>query len=291
MTNPLEFLINGSRHTLTRPAALQDREGLVTLIRKHQLLHRHLDWRQPLDWLGSDPFWLMENSQYIEAALAIPPDPPGVAWIRLFACLNSLSVQDTWDNLLDNCMSFFRKQPATIAAIGLSDWFSRLLLHSGFSTYQEIVVLQADLAEGFKNIQPAPQTVIRPYQAGDFDRVLFVDQGSFENIWQVSASGMVYACQAAAYISVAEVEGKVVGYQLSTSSPLSAHLARLAVLPEYQHLGIGTALVQDLRNHFLQVEITELTVNTQSSNTASLHLYHKLGFKETEERFPVFTLS
>ena len=291
MPNPLDFLITGSHYTTTRTATVQDRESLVTLIRDSQALHRHLDWFEPLEWLGSVPFWLMENSQRIQAALAMPPDPPEAAWIRLFACLHASRVQDAWETLLGNCLTHFRNKPAAVAAIGLTAWFSKLLSNSGFKVYQDIVVLQTDLAADLPGSRANPEVTVRPYQMADIGQIVYVDQSSFESIWQVSASGMEHACRAAAYISVAEVEGKVVGYQLSTSSPLSTHLARLAVLPEYQHHGIGTALIHDLRNHCLQAKVTELTVNTQSSNAASLHLYHKLGFIQTEERFPVFTLA
>jgi ribosomal protein S18 acetylase RimI-like enzyme len=290
MPNPLDFLINGSRFTTTRPASSQDREGLIALIHESQALHRHLDWMQPLDWLGSEPFWLMENTKRIQAALALPPDPPGAAWIHLFACLHISHVQEAWESLLEKCVLYFRDQPTSIVAIGLSTWFTRLLANSGFKVYQDIVVLQANLLEGFANSLTPPEVVIRPVQSADMEQVLFVDQKAFECIWQVSAAGLEHACQAAAYTSVALIDGKVVGYQLSTSIPHSAHLARLAVLPEYQGLGIGSGLVHDLRKTLLQADITELTVNTQDSNSASLHLYQKLGFHLTDERFPVLML-
>ncbi len=290
MPNPLDFLINGSRYITTRTASEQDRESLLVLIRDSQALHRHLDWLQPLEWLGSEPFSLIENNQRIQAALAMPPDPPEAAWIRLFACLHASRVQDAWETLLENCLTYFSRQPAVIAAIGLTSWFSKLLSDSGFKVYQDIVVLQADLAAGFTASRENPGVTVRPFQPADIGQVLHVDQSAFENIWQVSASGMEHACRAAAYISVAVMEGKVIGYQLSTGTPYSAHLARLAVLPEYQRLGIGSALLQDLREYFLHINVTELTVNTQGSNAASLHLYHKLGFQQTDERFPVYLL-
>lgn len=290
MPNPLDFLINGSHNTSIRPASLNDREGLVSLIHDGHALHRHLDWMQPLEWLGSEPFWLMENTQRIQAALAMPTDPPGAAWIRLFACLHASRVQDAWDSLLEKCLAYFSLQPASVVAIGLSAWFTQLLSYSGFKVYQEIVVLQADLSKAFAVSRMAPEVVIRPIQSADMEQVLSVDQSAFECIWQVSAAGLEHACEAAAYTSVAVVEGRVVGYQLSTSSPFSAHIARLAVLPEFQSCGIGSGLVHDLRDTFLRSDITELTVNTQGSNSASLHLYKKLGFHLTDETFPVFML-
>ncbi len=290
MTNPLDFLLTGSRYTTSRPAAYSDQEGLLHLLRDAQSIHRHLDWHQPLEWLGEEPFWLMENSLRLQAALAMPSDPPGVAWIRIFACLQSSRMLEAWQSLLEQCLSFYRNKPAYIAAIGLTSWFSNLLLGSGFHEYQDIVILQQSLTDACLGKPKHPGLVIRPIRSTDMESVLQTDQTAFETIWQVSAQGLAHACQIATYTSVAEMEGKIIGYQLSTSNPFSGHLARLAVLPEYQGKGIGTALVHDLQEFFLNMGIGELTVNTQNTNTTSLHLYQKLGFAMTGERFPVYLL-
>jgi ribosomal protein S18 acetylase RimI-like enzyme len=88
--------------------------------------------------------------------------------------------------------------------------------------------------------------------------------------------------------TVALLEGRIAGYQLSTRAQGKMHLARLAVHPEAQRLGIGRALVQGvIRQSVLQGQET-FTVNTQSENVASLRLYHSLGFVETGEDVPLF---
>ncbi len=288
MTNPLDFLLSGSRTAYTRPATIHDSSGLLNLMQTTHFVHRHLDWLQPLEWLGHEPFWLMENSLRMQAALAIPADPPGVAWIRLFACSLAVNLKDSWDLLLQNCLTFFDEEPALIAAIGLSPWFTELLDYSNFTHYQDIVVLERSL-EVEKPEQFAAVT-IRPVQSTDLVRVLAIDQTAFELIWQVSEAGLAHAVQASAYTSVAEINGEIVGYQLSTGSHFSGHLARLAVLPQFQGHGIGAALAKDMLYHFQGTGIPGVTVNTQNSNHASLHLYHKLGFHLTDERFPVYLL-
>ncbi|RME89858.1 MAG: GNAT family N-acetyltransferase [Anaerolineae bacterium] len=80
----------------------------------------------------------------------------------------------------------------------------------------------------------------------------------------------------------------MVGYQISTQNALGAHLARLAVRPDVQGQGGGTALVSDLISRVLRKRLPRLTVNTQSNNHASLALYRKMGFVPTGERYPVF---
>ncbi|MEN4100464.1 MAG: hypothetical protein ROW52_11115, partial [Anaerolineaceae bacterium] len=73
-----------------RPATRQDRSLITSLLKYETMSHCHLDWRTPLDWLGSQPFWLIERNQRPLAALACPPDPPEIAWVRFFACTSAL---------------------------------------------------------------------------------------------------------------------------------------------------------------------------------------------------------
>jgi ribosomal protein S18 acetylase RimI-like enzyme len=69
---------------------------------------------------------------------------------------------------------------------------------------------------------------------------------------------------------------------------MGGHLARLAVLPDFQGMGIGSALVQDLLWYFRRRGAQRVTVNTQKDNLASLAVYRKAGFFLTGEEYPVF---
>jgi ribosomal protein S18 acetylase RimI-like enzyme len=94
----------------------------------------------------------------------------------------------------------------------------------------------------------------------------------------------------AAVATVAEYEGRLVGYQISTGTPIGGHLARLAVLPNVQGKGIGYALLYNLLSQFAQRGSRTITVNTQRDNLASLSLYHKAGFQLTGEEYPIYQL-
>ena len=62
-------------------------------------VHTHMDWRRPLDWLGYEPYLVVEKAGSVAAALAAPPDPPGVAWVRLFVASNRLGTDEAWEML------------------------------------------------------------------------------------------------------------------------------------------------------------------------------------------------
>ena len=69
-----------------RRAVLEDQLQIANLIHNEVTSHRHLDWRIPLEWIGSPNYWVMEeDGRHITGVLACPEDPPQVAWIRLFA--------------------------------------------------------------------------------------------------------------------------------------------------------------------------------------------------------------
>jgi ribosomal protein S18 acetylase RimI-like enzyme len=76
---------------------------------------------------------------------------------------------------------------------------------------------------------------------------------------------------------------------LTTGSGARTHLARLAVHPSVQGRGVGRALLANLFEWIKQNGFVILSVNTQSDNSASLHLYQRMGFLRTGESYPVYT--
>lgn len=271
-----------------REARPADFQGLSTLLETAAYIHRHLDWRPALDWLGRPPFALIEQKGKIMAALACPTDPPGIAWIRLFAINPIFEIESVWDTLFTQALSYYRDQPRTsFAGIALNPWFGDLLRSRGFHLHQEIVILEWD------NLLPKPvpfpdSVTVHPMELDDVADVTDVDNRAFALLWQNSKESLRLAWKQSAYATVAKVEGKIVGYQISTVSGYNAHLARLAVYPEQQKKSLGYLLVQDLLQYFSRQNIFRVTVNTQDNNRASLSLYEKLGFWQTGERFPVF---
>ena len=74
-----------------RPADQFDREQVSSLILLESHVHKHLDWKTPLDWLGRTPFMVLQEGGRLSAALACPPDPPSIAWLRLFVFASHLN--------------------------------------------------------------------------------------------------------------------------------------------------------------------------------------------------------
>jgi ribosomal protein S18 acetylase RimI-like enzyme len=278
--------------TTIRSAVQEDRQRLANLIHFEINVHRHLDWRTPLDWIGYPPYLVMEQRKNLLAALACPPDPPRVAWIRLFAVVHHLSIERTWEALWLDALDALASMPEVkwAAALALWPWFAQLLEVNGFEENNRVVMLAWEAGSKLPESHVSDVTV-RPMNFDDIGIVHEVDTASFIPVWQNSRPSLELAYRQAAVATVAEFQGRMVGYQISTASPIGGHLARLAVVPDCQGHGIGAALVADLLQQFRRRGAKKVTVNTQKDNVTSLKLYQKIGFCLTGEEYPVYLLN
>jgi ribosomal-protein-alanine N-acetyltransferase len=271
-----------------RPATEEDRFQLVSLIQLEPYVHRHLDWRAPIDWLGQKPYYVAEKDDQLVAALACPADPPGVSWIRTFACSGSVNTWPYWKQLWSRARKELSDGPEIhVAAIPLFSWFRQILVKSGFDYTHKVVVLAWD--RKIIPDEPGPVDVeIQSMRPGDLPVVADVDNQAFETIWRNSETALSLAQQQSVCATVARSPEGIAGYQITTQSPYGWHLARLAVHPDYQRQGIAQALLHDLLAQAVKKGQRQVTVNTQHNNPASLELYKKIGFRLTGEEYPVY---
>ena len=275
-------------NTFVRPADLSDQQQLSNLIFFENRLHRHLDWRSPLEWLGAPFYWALDDGGHITAALACPPEREGIAWMRLFVYSGRWSAENAWTMLWQTAREeIARAGGAKVAAIVIQPWLQNLLMGSGFENRQQIVLLewryQPTTARETAGIR------IRKMTEADLPEVEKTDAASFDPLWQNPLETLRRAYAQALYATVAENENGIIGYQISTGGGQRAHLARLAVHPAVQGKGAGRALLNDLFVFLTQMGISRLSVNTQSDNQASLNLYQHMGFVRTGEQYPVYT--
>lgn len=278
--------------TTLRPAIRQalpaDQTSIANLLYFENRVHRHLDWRSALDWLGAAEYWVLEEYGHLAAVLACPPDPPGIAWIRLFAVSSTVSLKQAWYVLWENAYHTLQGHGLTAAAIVMHRWMEELLLDAGFHLTQKVVVLSQDSAP-FARLALTPELRIRPMTRTDLPAVAALDAAAFVPLWQNSLASLEHAFRLSDICTVGEWNGQIIAYQMSTRSPFGAHLARLAVHPAYQGRRFGYAMVQDLLDRTRGHGLFRVTVNTQDDNAASLGLYEKIGFRRTGEEYNVLT--
>jgi ribosomal protein S18 acetylase RimI-like enzyme len=279
-------------NTLVRPADINDHQQLSNLIFFETRLHRHLDWRSPLEWLGAPFYWALEEGKRITAALACPHEITGIAWVRLFVYAGHWSAENAWNILWSTAKyDIARLGGATVTAIAMQPWFQTLLAANGFINRQQIVMLEW---HGFASrpwaAREAEGIRVRRMTESDLPQVERTDAASFHPLWQNPLGSLQRALSQSLCATVAEDKQGIIGYQITTGGGQRAHLARLAVHPTAQGRGVGKALLSDLFRMLTQHGISRLTVNTQNDNVTSLNLYYKMGFVRTGEQYPVYTL-
>ncbi|MFC2064898.1 GNAT family N-acetyltransferase [Chloroflexota bacterium] len=277
-----------SQNLTVRPVSREDISQLGELLSRGRYVHRHMDWRTPLEWIGHSPYFVLEKEGSINSVLACPPDPTTIGWVRVFASYGSISVNKAWQILWQEVNRYLsRFSISRVAVITTKNWFQKILREYDFSFHQDIIILNWDHMASIPAYDKR-SIHIREMIEDDLPRIELLDLLAFEAIWHNSLNALIRAFKQAAYASVITEGEKIIGYQVSTMSLLGGHLARLAIHPDYRSRGLGRALVCDLIQKFGEMGAQRVTVNTQSDNLASLALYEKLGFQQTGERYPVY---
>jgi ribosomal-protein-alanine N-acetyltransferase len=162
-----------------------------------------------------------------------------------------------------------------------------LLIASDFEEINRVVSLVWEVSTA-RWPKVSQEFEMRRMRSEDISRCYQIDRKAFKPIWRNTITQLQTAYDQAFYASVISVEGVVCGYQISTTNPQGGHLARLAVDPAYQKKGLGSILLSKLLDRFFAAGILDVSVNTQADNQQSLDLYHKFGFVELPETYPVF---
>lgn len=273
--------------SIIRSITKDDIRSINQLVQFGAHVHRHLDWRQPSEWIGQKPFLVAEWNYQLLAALACPPDTGNVAWIRLFAVNSMVNVEDSWKALWDVVKENLATMNTKVAVLGFHEWFKDILDAGGFESKESVILLQWDHG----SLPPKPkqsEVTIRRMTLDDLPIVQRIDQAAFEPLWQQSLALLEVAFIRSSLATVAETAEGIVGYQISTANASSGHLARLAVLPEWQGRGIGYSLIHHTLSMFSLWGALRVTVNTQTDNYSSLAVYRKVGFRKTDDIYPVY---
>lgn len=271
-----------------RQATDRDAGSIANLVSDAPFVHRHLDWTPLLDWLKSSPFLLYENDNVAISLLACPQDPVGIAWIKCFACAQHYDPSSIFKSMLEKIINENLTHTDNLFALGLQDWFMNALVQNHFLEFQKVIVL---MHERKTNPPPPVTAIVRPMEMSDIEEVGLVDREAFESMWVISSQALKLAYLQSAHASVVELDGKLIGYELSTANGSSAHLARVAVHPDHQNESIASNLVHNMISYFHRHNIFSITVNTQQENHSSQALYRKMGFHLTGERYPIYRLS
>jgi ribosomal protein S18 acetylase RimI-like enzyme len=265
----------------------QQRHLLIDLLARANIRHQHSDWTDAFSLIGKQPFLLALQDLQPIACLACPPDPPGVAWLRLFSVAPGAPTDDLWKLLWDQAAAQVIQagvERAVVLVTGI--WMIPFLEKSEFAKTNSVDFLVWQV--GKLPELPRSSGIVRGMRSSDLSRVTEIDNAAFEEIWRYTYENLVTAIAQAHLAIVLEIEDQVVAYLMASATAISAHIARLAVAPDWQGRGMGKALVHHAVTHLSEHGYARPTVNTQSDNHAALRLYRSLGFRNSGQTFPVF---
>ncbi len=149
------------------------------------------------------------------------------------------------------------------------------------SPFQILRFRSVRLARG-KRVFPTGSTIRRGTDH-DLQAAVEVDRNSFGESWAMDLHDLTSALTAtpSAQLLVAQRDDEPVGFAIIGCSGRRGYLQRLAVDSGAQRLGVGTALVDAATEWSARRDVRRLIVNTQTTNTNALRLYHRTGFVES----------
>ncbi len=277
--------------TLT-PYERRYRNAVRDLLFRSYRTHSHLDWQETDQWLdeGEDyPARLIWQNSRLQGIVATSAPLNHTCWLRLAAVSDHADAQTILTLLWDDLKQELRAHEVhTVALLVIRNWIAAYTTLLGFHFVEEIITFRR-AQQTVPDLAP-PGLSIRSTQATDLPAILAVDNQAFAPPWQMDAEELRQAQRIAASCTVAQVNGEIVGYELSTLYFDGAHLARLAVAPQVQGMGVARALLIDALHRFERRGVYSMTVNTQSSNLRSQNLYTGFGFERTGYDLPVWMI-
>ena len=267
-----------------RNASAGDWLAVKTLIHSVRRTMPGMWWWE--DHLTDELFLVVQRRRALVGAFLAWPDDSAVAWVRLAALEDSLDLRAWLELVLPSTIERLQRRGAqTLAWIDYQGWASPHLPERGFALQTEVITLvKAD------DELPHRHTAVPLRAASDADipAVTAVDRAAFTPLWWNSEATLRRRSAATACFVVAEQGGEIVGYLEAERQPYAAHINRIAVAPAYQARGIGAALLERALRTLWRAGAEQVTLNTQSDNSASLRLYRRFGFRPTGDRLPVW---
>ena len=137
---------------------------------------------------------------------------------------------------------------------------------------------------------PVPHR-LRRGRRRDRPRILEVDAAAFDPFWQLDEVGLLDAISATPSSRLqVEAAARPDAYAVTGRAGDRGYLQRLAVHPDVQGNGLGSALVIDALRWLRRRRCHLAMVNTQEINTAAYALYRALGFTDLPDGLAVLRL-
>ncbi|MFB6346493.1 MAG: ribosomal protein S18-alanine N-acetyltransferase [bacterium] len=127
---------------------------------------------------------------------------------------------------------------------------------------------------------------VRKMLVEDIQQVAEVEEECFPRPWNQEALYRDYAQNPSSYFYVMEDDNSIVGHLGLWRRDDHVHVTTLAVRSDHRRQGVGTSLINRVREDFPDRDIT---LEVRKSNDTAQQFYKKLGFQVTGRRPDYYT--
>lgn len=156
------------------------------------------------------------------------------------------------------------------------DWLRDVLLVRGFALHR--LLYAYDKYDFSVPATGNPDVKLRPVEKRDIPALLAIEEACFEDFWRYDALSFEEIAATHPYFVVAELNGKIVGYQFNALDDERGYLVRIAVHPSVNGQGVGIRLMSEAIAFFQQEHVLRIMLNTQDDNVRAHRLYEWFGF-------------
>ena len=156
-----------------------------------------------------------------------------------------------------------------------------ILLKSGFKLFNSVSMLQCQCISisNFNNV-----VQLKKIKKKDFPTILKIDDKCFLKFWKVSGGDIKRIFndpKRKVYAYLAIYGERYVGYIMGGGNREEGNIGRIAVLPDFQGLGIGRQMLATVLHKMRADGIQRVNIHTQFDNEKANALYKDFGFRET----------
>ncbi|MEK3725937.1 GNAT family N-acetyltransferase [Paenibacillus sp. FSL H8-0034] len=126
--------------------------------------------------------------------------------------------------------------------------------------------------------------LVRPFQLSDyvsvtdlFKRVL--SEACYDETMEAFARQLSWDSE---LVLVAAENEQIVGVIVGTIDNHNGYYYRIAVSPEFQRRGFGKALIESMRQRFVQRKVRKIMITVDVHNEMVLPVYESVGYQDTD---------
>ena len=163
---------------------------------------------------------------------------------------------------------------------------------AGWNVYKRLYVCDQNLKYLPKNTyQDLSSVSQKKLEVNDFSYLLDLDKNIFDSYWRNSKTSFHETLKSCVnnYLFLLREQGKLIGYAILGETRNLSYLQRIGVDINYQSLGYGKGLLQNVLNFAKKRNFYTIKLNTQETNESALSLYKKHGFIVQKKKLIIMT--